>query len=414
MTLRVSSPGDFRAFYVQHYGFVCSIVRRLGVEGPSADDAVQDTFVAAYRRRGDYTGCSPKPWLYGIARRVASNHRRTVARGRERQRVLCEFQESAREGMASRRAEAIVELERVLSSLPREDRELFFLSEVDGLSGPELATALRLNPNTVYWRIRKLRGRLAAAVADRDAAVEELQTRRPHAEASGWVALLPLLQAVPTGTVAAPWIAGALFGIAALGVTSAVILPGPGAAPVGAVAGRNAPAATAAVEPTPAAARQDASSIASLVAAAEPSQADGRTRTPTRVTPSTSSSIVQPREAVAQVPAPEHVQAPSAPISEEALRAWNRRLRAAWEAMERGDARAALALTEAQGEVPPPPLEDLRTTLRIESLCALGDLDGAHQTAARFLRDRPSTAMRGRIARSCAGVTTESRVPGQP
>ena len=47
--------------------------RRVAPE--AVQDVVAETFLIAWRRRGQLDG-DPLPWLYGIARRVAANTRR--------------------------------------------------------------------------------------------------------------------------------------------------------------------------------------------------------------------------------------------------------------------------------------------------------------------------------------------------
>ena len=57
--------------------------------------------------------------------------------------------------VAARQARALVE--GFLAELPEERRLVFFLSEVEGWSAPEVAAALELNLNTVYSRLRRAR-----------------------------------------------------------------------------------------------------------------------------------------------------------------------------------------------------------------------------------------------------------------
>jgi len=58
----------------------------------------------------------------------------------------------------------------VLSSLDEDQREVFVLCELEQLSAPEIASALEINVNTVYSRLR-------AARQDFDAALKRLRTR---------------------------------------------------------------------------------------------------------------------------------------------------------------------------------------------------------------------------------------------
>ena len=58
------------------------------------------------------------------------------------------------------RAEARELLERMLDTLPEQDRQLLLLKEVEGFSVQELAEILKLNVNTVKVRLFRARGRI--------------------------------------------------------------------------------------------------------------------------------------------------------------------------------------------------------------------------------------------------------------
>ena len=61
---------------------------------------------------------------------------------------------------ASARAETREVLERMLSALPEQDRQLLVLKEMEGFSVQELADILNLNVNTVKVRLFRARGRI--------------------------------------------------------------------------------------------------------------------------------------------------------------------------------------------------------------------------------------------------------------
>jgi RNA polymerase sigma factor (sigma-70 family) len=54
-------------------------------------------------------------------------------------------------------SESHTALRRVIAELPEVQRLVFRLSDLEGLSAPEIATRLRLNLNTVYSRLRSAR-----------------------------------------------------------------------------------------------------------------------------------------------------------------------------------------------------------------------------------------------------------------
>ena len=57
-----SSFDDFRELYRTHHGFVWHARHRFGTADNALEDAVQDGFVVAYRRRGTFSGDSTKVW----------------------------------------------------------------------------------------------------------------------------------------------------------------------------------------------------------------------------------------------------------------------------------------------------------------------------------------------------------------
>jgi len=70
--------------YCLHADFVVHCLRRFGVQASSLEDAAQDVFLVAHRRRADFNGRSGiKTWLFGISLRVAKGYRRSLRRDRK-------------------------------------------------------------------------------------------------------------------------------------------------------------------------------------------------------------------------------------------------------------------------------------------------------------------------------------------
>lgn len=145
-------------------------LRRLGVPTHSIDDAMQDVFTVVVRRDGDFErGRSLTNWLWGIARGVASTHRRTRARrARLHDALRCQSAPvpDAEEHLA--REEASRRIEAFVGSLSPVMREVFVLAHVHGHSGPEIAERLGINLNTAYARIRATRLRFETEVIERE------------------------------------------------------------------------------------------------------------------------------------------------------------------------------------------------------------------------------------------------------
>jgi RNA polymerase sigma-70 factor, ECF subfamily len=157
---------DFRVVYEAQFDYVWRTVRRLGVPERDLEDVAHDVFVAFYRGRAHFDARRPlKPWLFGIAFRVASDFRR---RAQNKYEVPTEREEAlddapaADELMAVRERRALVA--RGLEALDLDRRAVFVMHDLDGCSMPEIAQVLAVPLNTLYSRLRVAREQFAAAV----------------------------------------------------------------------------------------------------------------------------------------------------------------------------------------------------------------------------------------------------------
>ena len=75
-----TNEGAFRDLYDRHHRQVLAyLLRRADRE--DAFDAAEDVFLVAWRRLCEVPpGDRALPWLYGVARRVLANHRRSASR----------------------------------------------------------------------------------------------------------------------------------------------------------------------------------------------------------------------------------------------------------------------------------------------------------------------------------------------
>ncbi len=156
---------EFIDVYDTYVDFVYRSVRRLGVDGPSVDDVVQEIFLVVHRRLGEFEGrSSVKTWVFGIALRVVRDHRRTIRRkrlGADARADGAELDRLPADGVAPfdalARAEAAKLLEGLLESLDDEKREVFVLAELEGMSVPEISEITGVNGNTIHSRLRAAR-----------------------------------------------------------------------------------------------------------------------------------------------------------------------------------------------------------------------------------------------------------------
>lgn len=156
--------------------FVWRQLRRLGLSRADADDATQQVFMVASRRRGELVPGKERSFLYGTAVRVAANVRRGLQRRRE---VVDEPRSEPPldaplpdEVLERRRARAL--LDEVLEQLPAELSRVLVLAEVEQLTVAAIAALEGIPAGTAASRLRRARS-----------AFHELLARHPACGAGG-------------------------------------------------------------------------------------------------------------------------------------------------------------------------------------------------------------------------------------
>jgi RNA polymerase sigma-70 factor, ECF subfamily len=164
-----SSPtAQITEVFAEHADFVWRSLRRLGVPAADVDDALQEVFLVVYRRLAEYEDRGfMRAWLFSISRQVSSHYHRGVRRSEERHRglVISTTAPDLEEVIARREAEQVVGT--FLDQLDEPHRLVFHLADVEGLTAPEIATALDVNLNTIYGRLRQARKRFERLLAER-------------------------------------------------------------------------------------------------------------------------------------------------------------------------------------------------------------------------------------------------------
>src|SRR5258706_5659068 len=72
--------GRFDRVYAEQFAFVWRNLRRLGVAPAQLDDATQDVFLVVHRKLAEIVEETLRPFLFGVVRRVAADHRRSLGR----------------------------------------------------------------------------------------------------------------------------------------------------------------------------------------------------------------------------------------------------------------------------------------------------------------------------------------------
>jgi RNA polymerase sigma factor (sigma-70 family) len=150
--------------YAAELAFVSRALRRQGVGPGDAEDLAQDVFLVVWRRRADFDAKRPlRPWLAGIAFRVAQDHLKR--RWREVPIGQPEAEDASaplEDHVAVGRARALA-LE-ALATLPEKYRTPFVMHDLDDVPVQELAALLAIPQATAYTRLRRARFALADAM----------------------------------------------------------------------------------------------------------------------------------------------------------------------------------------------------------------------------------------------------------
>jgi RNA polymerase sigma-70 factor (ECF subfamily) len=167
--VRRAQAGDLLAFdelVRLHIGRALRIARRLVPTHEDAEDVVQDAFLSAMRAINAFDVTRPfGPWLTRIVVNQGITFRR--ARARRQDEGLSADLPSAGPSPAqvTERNEITDRFRAALELLPRQQRLMIQLFEVDGLSSPEIARLTGLSDGTVRWHIHTARKVLRGALA---------------------------------------------------------------------------------------------------------------------------------------------------------------------------------------------------------------------------------------------------------
>lgn len=150
---------DLSAIYRAHQDYVARVLHHCGLEPDLVDDALQDVFLVVHRRLVDFDGRTAiRNWLYGIAKRVASDYRRGTRRGSRRLVLVGDDEEHLRtDAQGGARYEAAHIVEQFLQRLDEDKRRVFLLAELEGMTAMEISQLDGINVNTVYARLRAAR-----------------------------------------------------------------------------------------------------------------------------------------------------------------------------------------------------------------------------------------------------------------
>ncbi|MBI5502409.1 MAG: RNA polymerase sigma factor [Deltaproteobacteria bacterium] len=173
----------FDSLVQRHQGPVFRFFLRHVGDVETAEDLTQETFIRVVHNRATFrSGAKFTTWIYTIARNLSVDEMRKRRYRRHRSldeplgrrdgdpgRTLGDLvgDPQAKTDMQAGDLEMRTVLEAAIGKLPKEQREVFALREMSGLSFQEIAEIVGCNENTVKSRMRYALERLHAALSGR-------------------------------------------------------------------------------------------------------------------------------------------------------------------------------------------------------------------------------------------------------
>jgi RNA polymerase sigma-70 factor, ECF subfamily len=180
----LASAGDDTAFTSLVTRFQPAVFRWSLIfahDPDEAEDVTQEVFVRVHRQIADYRSDGPlEAWLYRITRRTATQLRRR--RGRRGRLMLSPAARPEHDvyttdpGGRVDRQRAAAMIRDLFSELPRRQREVFDLVDLQGLSPAEVAERTGLRPVSVRANLFKARKAIRDSLLASHPAYSELST----------------------------------------------------------------------------------------------------------------------------------------------------------------------------------------------------------------------------------------------
>jgi RNA polymerase sigma-70 factor, ECF subfamily len=173
--LERAAAGDRHAFdeFVQrHAPAVLRYVRLRTTDPDAAEDALQETFIAAWRNAGSFRGDgSARAWLLTIARNAVHRQYRRAAGEPEAHEPLAAL--AVRAGWGRNPDDGWTEqltarelIDRGFGRLSADEREILLLRDLEGFSTAELARLLQLSVPAGKSRLHRARLRFMESVRE--------------------------------------------------------------------------------------------------------------------------------------------------------------------------------------------------------------------------------------------------------
>lgn len=150
--------------FTREFDYICRTLRRLGVSRRDVEDLVHEVFLILYRTWHEYDSSRAlRPYLFGIAFRVASSNRRRA--WREMPFAVVDTEDRAPrpdQALQTKQARALVLA--ALDRIPLARRAVLVMHDLDEIPMRDIAGVLSIPLFTAYSRLRKARREFEMAV----------------------------------------------------------------------------------------------------------------------------------------------------------------------------------------------------------------------------------------------------------
>lgn len=171
----------FDELLLAYRSLVNSFLYRYGIEGRHRDDLFQDIFLKIVQSAPSYRPSKPlRPWVVSIVLNSVRNFRRDSGRrkyamtrlktvtGHHYSDTAAPQRQAAGLDEQLDQQSTVIWLERRITALPEQQREVLVLSTLKGLRMKDIAAVMAMPENTVKTHLRRARLALAESLAERE------------------------------------------------------------------------------------------------------------------------------------------------------------------------------------------------------------------------------------------------------
>jgi RNA polymerase sigma-70 factor (ECF subfamily) len=145
------------------FDYVHRTLLRLGVPQADVEDLLQELFLVLHHAWPNYDASRPlRPYLFGIAFRIASAHRRKRRREQAPVSERADLRPNPEEQLQTKQTRRFVLA--ALAKIPLARRAVLMMHDIDGVAMRDVAASLKIPRFTAYSRLAKARRELREIV----------------------------------------------------------------------------------------------------------------------------------------------------------------------------------------------------------------------------------------------------------